>query len=395
MSWKETNVNEERMKFIVAWKQGGWTKSDLCREFGISRVTGDKYIRQYEEYGIEGLKDKSHAPKKQAYTVRKKLVDLIVEFREDHPSWGARKLLPRLRGRYPGIKDWPCITTTNRILKRNGLVKKRKRIPKSVPVFPFSHVIDPNDVWCSDYKGHFTVGNNKRCDPLTISDAYSRFLLECRIVDKTDAYNAKKVFTAVFREYGLPNAIRTDNGVPFASTSIAGLSSLSVWWLKLVIRLERIEPGKPQQNGRHERMHRTLKQETALPPKSSLKAQQKAFDDFKKEFNFERPHEALKYKFPSQLYKHSKKEFPEKIPEVAYPTNMEVYEVGDMGAIGYGYKRIFISSSLRGELIGLEEISERHLRIHFCSVAIGVLDTYTGKLLKYKNPAPTELLDKI
>jgi len=391
MPWKETCVDEERMRFIVALKQGGWTMTDLCAEFGISRKTGYKYLDRYSAGGIKGLKDQSRAPKNQPRAVREKLVELILEARREHPNWGARKLLAALAGRYPQIQDWPHPNTFGRILKRNGMIKKRKRRRKKVQLFPLSHVLDPNDVWCVDYKGHFTVGNGKRCDPLTISDAYSRFLLDCKAVPKTDTKSAQEVFTAVFKEYGLPNAIRSDNGSPFASSqSLAGLSRLSVWWLKLGIQLERIEPGKPYQNGRHERMHWTLKQETALPPRSSLELQQLAFENFKREYNYERPHEALKNRTPSQLYKPSNRSFPDKI-EVAYPTNMETYVVSDEGTIRYGTLRVFLSSALRNEPVGIEEISERHRRIHFASATIGVLDAFTGNLLQYKNPAPIDM----
>jgi len=277
MPWKETKVIEERMKFIVAWKEGHWNISDLCREFGISRVTGYKYIQQYEKYGLDGLKNKSTAPRSHPAAVEEKFVRLILEAREKHASWGAEKILASLMGRYPRMKNWPSVSSAGRILKRNGKIKKRKRIKKSVYANPMSHVIEPNDVWCADFKGHFTVGDGMRCNPLTISDAYSRYLLDCKIVEKMDSINAQKVFKTNFREFGMPEAIRTDNGSPFASRGLGGLTPLSVWWLKLGINLERIEPGKPQQNGRHERMHRTLKQETALPPRSSLQAQQRAF----------------------------------------------------------------------------------------------------------------------
>jgi transposase InsO family protein len=388
MPWKETNVYEERMNFIVEWKKGDWTITDLCREFGISRVTGYKYIKQYEKYGIDGLKDKSKAPKNQPNAVSEKIIRLIIERRKRHKTWGARKILASLKRKYYGVKKWPCPATIGRILKKNGLIKYRKRNKKAVRTIPLSHVNGPNDVWCADFKGHFTVGNNKRCDPLTITDAYSRFLLGCHIVKKTDTLNTKKVFTAIFREFGMPDAIRTDNGSPFASKSIAGLSQLSVWWMKLGIHIERIEPGKPQQNGRHERMHKTLKECTALPPRSSLESQQKAFDCFRYEYNFDRPHEALENNSPAHIYKSSNKVFPEKINKVEYPTNMIVEKVCEMGTIRYEVHRIFISSSLIGELLGLEHIDDRHLRIHFCSSAIGILDGFTGKVLQYKNPVP-------
>ena len=386
MPWKELTVEEERMKFVVAWKSGGWSISDLCREFGISRKTGYKYIQRYKESGLDGLRDQSRAPKIQAFAVNDRIIEVIVNQRKKHPTWGAKKLLASLTVKFPSINNWPSETTVLRILHRNKLVPTKRRYKKPVPVYPFSHVLGPNDVWSADYKGHFTVGNGQRCDPLTVTDAYSRFLLGCRIVSKLDTLNAQKVFIRLFREYGMPLAIRTDNGSPFASNSIAGLSRLSVWWLKLGINLERIEPGKPQQNGRHERMHRTLKQETALPPRSSLEDQQRAFNAFKKEYNNFRPHEALKNKTPSNYYQKSERIYPEKIIEPAYSTNIDVYKVNDLGFINHAEFRVFLSSALVDELIGIEEFSERHARIHFYRSVLGILDLYTGKVLQFKNP---------
>lgn len=377
---------EERMKFIVAWKTGGWSMTDLCREFGISRKTGYKYVEKYRHGGIDGLKDLAKTPHSHPKAVPKKIIEIVVKARRGHPTWGPKKLLVWLKGKFPAVTDWPSVNTVGRIIDRQGLVKKRKRNKKAVPVLPMSHVTGPNDVWCADYKGHFTVGNGKRCTPLTISDAFSRFLVDCSIVPTTDTKSGKREFTRAFREFGMPYAIRTDNGTPFAANSLAGLSRLSVWWLKLGIDLERIEPCKPQQNGRHERMHRTLKESTALPPRSSLQAQQKAFDAFKQEYNFERPHEALRFRLPADLYEPSPRPFPKRLPEVGYSTNMEVQKVNDIGNIMCGGRLLFLTGALRGEVVGLEETSERYTRIHFCSAALGVFDHYTRKFLGYSNP---------
>ena len=397
MPWKESNVQEERIKFVAAWKQGGWTMTDLCNEFGISRKTGYKYLERYNDEGVDGLKCKSRARKFHPNATRPELVELIIEMRKEHPSWGPRKLLARLRGRYPRIPldDWPCNSTVSEILKRNGYVRKvRKRRRAPPTLFPFSHVGNPNDLWCTDFKGRFTVGSGQRCDPLTITDAHTRYLLECKAVKKTNTENVQKVFENIFREYGLPRAIRSDNGSPFAATSLGGLSRLSVWWLKLGITLERIEPGKPQQNGRHERMHLTLKKETALPPMSSLNRQQKEFDRFREEYNTERPHEALSYRAPADIYKRSPRKFPGKRLEMHYPTHMETETVSDEGTIRYGVHRIFLTSALRGERIGLEEIDERHRRVNFAHAALGLIDVYTGKLLKYDSPKYIRVVDQ-
>lgn len=390
MAWKETNVFEERMKFVVAWKRGGWSLTDLCREFNISRVTGYKYLEQYELFGLDGLKDKSRRPKRHPKTTRKKILELVLQERKEHPRWGARKLLASLRARFHMIKHWPHPSTVGRILKNHGMIKEpKRRIQRQSIEQPFSHALGPNDIWCADFKGHFTVGNGERCTPLTVTDAYSRFLLCCEIVPKADTANVINEFTKLFIKYGMPIAIRTDNGTPFASNALAGLSKLSVWWLKLGIKLERIEPGKPQQNGRHERMHKTLKEETALPPRSSLEAQQKAFRDFQKEFNYVRPHEGIKNEFPANHYKKSKRKFPKRLVKAAYPTNISVGDVNDLGNLYYEGHRIFLSSALAEEQVGLEEISDRHVKIHFYGVSLGVIDLYTGKLLHFKNPMPS------
>lgn len=388
MPWKEVSVLEERLKFVIAYKSGDWTLTQLCNEFGISRTTGYKYLQRYEEAGLDGLRDISHATIRQPNKTPEKMVQLILGMRDRYPTWGPKKLLERLKGRYPAIHEWPATSTIGEILKREGKIKSRRRRRKNpARIYPLSDVHNPNEVWCADFKGHFTVGNGKRCDPLTITDAHSRFLLECTGVPKTDTENVLKAFTAVFREFGLPEAIRTDNGAPFASTqSLAGLSRLSVWWLKLGIRLERIKPGNPQENGRHERMHRTLKQETALPARSSLEAQQKAFDTFREIYNFERPHESLSMRCPGQVYIRSSREFPERLCDMEYSTNIEPCRVSDQGNIRYGMHRVFLSSALRNEVIGLEEISDQHRRIYYGSAILGILDSHTGNVLQYRNP---------
>ncbi len=385
MPWKETNVIEERMKFIASIKNGEWAFADVCRDFGISRKTGYKYLKNYKTEGIEGLKEKPRARKTQSNATNENTVRLIVEMRELHPSWGPKKLLWSLQAKYHRQKKWPSKTTIGNILKKKGLVKiKRKRQRTPTTLFPFSDVHLPNDVWCVDFKGHFTVGNGKRCDPLTITDAHSRFLLACEILDKANTEQTKRIFERVFKEYGLPSAIKSDNGSPFASRAIGGLSELSVWWLKLGIRPERIEPGKPQQNGRHERMHRTLKQETALPPRSSLEEQQCAFDHFRYEFNHERPHEALGFETPSKLYIPSVREFPSKLVEMAYPTHMTEDRVHESGFAQYEAHRIYLGNPLIGEVIGFEEVTDRFCKIYFASAIIGILDLYTSKVLKYQ-----------
>lgn len=259
--------------------------------------------------------------------------DAIVDARGKHPYWGPLKLHAWLERTAPEIQ-WPAPSTMGEILRRHGLAVPQKKRPKAAPnTEPLKHAAGPNLVWCADFKGWFRCQDGSRCDPLTISDAYSRFLLRCQAAKHPDLWYTKPLFEATFREYGLPARIRIDNGSPFASVGIGGLSELSVWWIKLGIRPERIEPGKPSQNGRHERMHRTLKQETAQPPRSNLREQQRAFDDFRQEYNYQRPHEALQGKTPAECYQASSRPYHGRIRELAYPADFEVRQVSDGGQI--------------------------------------------------------------
>src|SRR5437660_2764349 len=300
MGWKETCGMEERFRLIEEWKKEEWSFAELCRRYGVSAKTGYKCVKRYEAEGIEGLRERSRAPHGHSHEVLKEVAEAVVEARRQRPHWGPVKLRKRLSEEAPEI-SWPAVSTIGEILQRAGLTVARKRRRKASPSeTPLQHADGPNAVWCGDYKGWFRCQDGSRCDPLTISDAFSRFLLRCQAVKAMDTANAQGVFEAAFREYGLPAAIRTDNGEPFASVGLGGLSALSVWWMKLGIRVERIQPGKPQQNGRHERMHRTLKQATAQPPARNLRWQQQAFDEFRQEYNYERPHEALELKKPAE-----------------------------------------------------------------------------------------------
>jgi transposase InsO family protein len=297
MPWKETHVEEERMRFIVSCldQESDWPMSEVCRAFGISRKTGYKWLERYDSFGLEGLKDHSRAPKTQPHGVSAAMVERVLKLRRRHRFWGPRKLVAWLRREEPAIA-WPAPSTTGEILKRHGLVRSRRRRRRAVPQggTGLCQPAAANDQWSADFKGWFRTGDGQRCDPLTIADGFSRFLLRCRVVEQPDDEHSRPVFRSTFREYGLPLALRTDNGPPFASTqALGGLTRLSVWWVKLGITLERIEPGHPQQNGRHERMHETLKQETAWPPRPNGRAQQRAFNDFWYVYNFERPHAAL------------------------------------------------------------------------------------------------------
>ena len=382
MGWKETCVMEERMKFISCYLEGGESVSALCRLFGISRKTGYKLLKRYKVYGMDGLKDRSRAPHNHPNETSSELIRMLLHLRQAHLTWGPRKLLAWIRPRHPRLA-LPAISTAGDILKRHGMVKSRKRKRRCSPYTePFIDCKSSNHVWCADFKGWFRTGDGKRCDPLTISDAYSRYLLRCRGLAETRFESVKPVFEAVFREYGLPIAIRTDNGPPFASLAVGGLSRLSVWFIKLGIRPERIEPGHPEQNGRHERMHRTLKQETAKPPRATFAAQQRAFVRFRQIYNHERPHEALNDKTPAEIYRPSKSSYPKKLSEMEYPAHMKVRRIRSTGEFRWKGELIYLSEALIGELIGLEQISDRYWQVKFGHVNLAVVDDWAGKLTR-------------
>jgi transposase InsO family protein len=289
---------EERFRFVQEYKTEDWNFAELCRRYEVSRKTGYKWLQRYEEEGLEALKDQCRAAKHHPNEVLKAVAEEVLEMRRRHPHWGPTKLRARLQRESPEIV-WPAASTIGEMLKRAGLTvpRKFKRVtPASLS--PLRHAAGANQVWCTDFKGWFRCGDGVRCDPLTLTDAYSRYLLRSQAMEGMHERLVRGVMEAAFRENGLPDAIRSDNGEPFASPGIGGLSTLSVWWIKLGIRPERIQRGKPQQNGRHERMHRTLKQATAQPPAANMRAQQQAFDRFRQEYNWERPHAALQMKNP-------------------------------------------------------------------------------------------------
>ena len=297
MPWKGVTVSEQRRRFVEDFKLSYYTVTELADRFGVSRKTAYKWIRRYEQHGERGFHELSRRPHHSPRQTDPEIVEQLVTLREKHPRWGARKLLALMRHKDSG-RRLPAESTVSRILAREGLVKPRRRHRRAHPGCPKTVPTAPNDIWAADYKGQFRLKNGKYCFPLTVSDLSSRYLLGC---DAHPAISLEKTFThfkALFATYGLPQRIRTDNGVPFASNALARLSQLSVWFVKLGIYPELIEPGKPHQNGVHERMHRTLKQEATIPPASSLRAQQRKLDRFRVEFNRERPHEALAMQRP-------------------------------------------------------------------------------------------------
>lgn len=377
MPWKETCHVSERLSFMKRLEQGE-RMTDVCREFGVSRKTGYKLWARYQRLGAVGLFDETRRPERSPQRVTDEVEALVVQARQAHPTWGPRKLRAWMTGQYPSVR-LPAPSTLGDVLKRNGLVaSRRKRRKTPLHDAPLESALQANDLWCADFKGQFRLGNRNYCYPLTITDQFSRYLLTCEGLESTEGEPARKVFELTFREFGLPGALRTDNGVPFASRGLAGLSRLSVWWLRLGIIPERIEPAHPEQNGRHERMHLTLKNETTRPPAHSLLQQQERFDRFVKEYNHDRPHEALGQRPPTAVYTSSTRPFPNRLPEPEYPLHDDVLTVSKTGHLRLGGRRrdpqFFLASALRGQRVGVREIADGVWLISFMSLDLGHFD---------------------
>lgn len=378
MPWKETNGMNERVKFIALYLEAGEPFSCLCERFGVSRKTGYKWVDRYESDGVAGLEEHSRAPLSHPQAVGDEVVEKILRVRKKHPRWGPRKLRVLLQRHHPQLA-LPVASTIGEILRRNGLNRKRRRIRRSSPYGDRLGQYDsPNAVWCADFKGHFPVAG-ERCHPLTVSDGCSRYLLACRALRHPLFRPTQKVFESVFLEFGLPEAIRTDNGAPFSTLAPGGLSRLSIWWIRLGIRPERILPGRPDQNGRHERMHSTLKSETAKPPRSSFRAQQRAFDHFRKEYNEVRPHEALGLDVPTSCYRHSLRPYPHQLPPISYPEHFRVAETYPNGVISFERTQWYISGCLISERVGLEEVGDDRWKVYFGPIALGILDVRNAR----------------
>ena len=374
MAWKETCAVEERFRFIEEYRSEEWQFTELCRRYGVSRKTGYKWIERYQAAGWEGLRDRSRAPARHPNEVTREVAEAVLDMRCQHPHWGPAKLRARLQREAPEIR-WPAESTIGEMLKRAGLAVPQKRRRKATPSqSPLRQTEAANQVWCADFKGWFRCGDGKRCDPFTITDHYSRFLLRCQAMETMQEEPVRAIMEAAFREYGMPEAIRTDNGEPFASVGLSGLSRLSVWWIKLGIRLERIPLGKPQHNGRHERMHRSLKQATANPPGVNLRAQQRSFDAFRQEYNWQRPHEALEMKTPSEFYEESGRDYPRYLLEPDYSDDWEIRRVRKCGRIRWCNTPIFVSKVLSHEPIGFEPIADGQWRLWFFDYPLGIFD---------------------
>jgi putative transposase len=374
----------ERNGLIKDYLSGENSVSELARQYGVSRKTVHKWINRFKERGAVGLNELSRSPHHHPNALSQQMELRILEWKAKKPLWGA----PKIHAKLWDLPDCPSETTVSNVLARWGLSRKVRRRPGSaVPSQqPMGHCEEANQVWCADFKGHFRTADGQRCDPLTITDAYSRFLLRCQALGGFTGYLAvKPLFIATFREFGLPEALRTDNGPPFASIGLGGLSALSVWLIRLGIRLERIQPAHPEQNGRHERMHRTLKEATAKPPRSNLKAQQQAFDAFRNEYNHERPHEALGQKTPASFYVPCVRDYPERLPQQrGYPKDWPTRMVRKAGAMKWNGRDIQINVALAGQEIGLEPVEDGRWIVHFELLRLGIFDEREGRVLREK-----------
>jgi putative transposase len=373
MPWRQTLPMDQKTQFIADYLRKTLSITELCELYGVSRKTGYKWIERYLTSGPSGLEDRSRKPCSSPHQTPQHVIDAFIELRCRHPSWGAKKLLSILQKRHP---SWalPGRSTVCDILRRHGLVpKKRHQRHIGHPGKPTTLIAAPNEVWSADFKGQFKTGDGLYCYPLTVADGYSRFLLSCQALSSTRVAEAKPAFTRLFKEFGLPKRIRTDNGVPFATNTLGRLSQLSAWWVRLGILPEFIEPGKPQQNGRHERMHRTLKAETTRPPARTRRAQQHRFDRFRQEFNLERPHEALDMQTPASRYEPSPRQMPHKLPPLEYPDRFEVRYVSANGGIRWNRQWVNVSITCAGEYIGLEEIDDGVWNAYFGPLKLGRL----------------------
>jgi transposase InsO family protein len=375
---------EEKLRFVFEYQRDEQTMTELCSRFGICRDTGYVWLRRFRLHGVKGLVELSRAAERHPNQTTAELERSVLELRQAHMTWGPRKL-KRVLERDQAGRPWPAASTMGEIVKRAGLVVPRKRRRRTEPYTqPLAHASESNLVWCADFKGWFRSGDGSRVDPLTITDAWSRYLLRCQAVEKTDTERVRAVFEAAFRQYGMPEAIRTDNGAPFASSAVGGLSRLAVWWTRLGIGHERIQAGHPEQNGRHERMHRTLKQD--VPTAQDWRSQQRELDRFLHDFNQVRPHEALDMQTPSSVYEPSPRPFPNKIPELEYPNGMEVRTVKSHGHFRWKKTDIFLTEVLWGEPIGLMPLGDGLFNIYFADRPLVGFDSKRDKLIPLTNP---------
>jgi putative transposase len=374
MPWLEATPMEQRERFIRDQQNGLYTMTELCDRHNISRKTGYKWLDRFDAGGRAALSDRSRAPHRCPHRISSDVAELICTARRQHPSWGPAKLLQWLAPRHAGV-ELPAISTAGDLLARLGLVKKRRRRrPCQHPGVVPATTVHPNDLWTADFKGHFRTRDGLYCYPLTVADQHTRFLMACHGLLSTKGQGVRPVFDRLFREYGLPRAIRTDNGVPFATTGLHGLSQLNVWWMRLGIQHQRILPGQPQQNGAHERMHKTLKADAIRPPRATLIAQQRAFNDFRRQYNEERPHQHLGGRTPAAFYRPSPRPYDPRLLPIEYPGHFLVKRITNAGTFRFKKRLLFIAHALAPHTIGLEEVDDGIWSIYFCRVLIARLD---------------------
>ena len=368
---------EEKLRFVYEYERVEESMKALCNRFEISRETGYVWLRRFRQLGVEGLVELNRAPQRHPNQTAAAIEEAVLDFRQAHMTWGPRKLKRILERDQPG-RGWPATSTVGEIVKRAGLVVARKKRRRTEPYTqPLQHAVESNRVWCADFKGWFRSGDGTRIDPLTITDACSRYLLRSQAVEKTDTERVRAIFEAAFREFGLPWWIRTDNGPPFASSAVSGLSRLAVWWIKLGIQPERIEAGHPEQNGRHERMHRTLKLD--LRPAQDWRGQQLELDRFRHDYNHVRPHESLDMQTPASVYEPSPRPYPERLPEIEYPETMLARTVKSHGHFRWKRHDVFLSEVLWGERVGLLPFDDGCYTVYFAHVPVALFEERTGK----------------
>jgi putative transposase len=390
MPWKECHIMDERLRFVARLLEGE-KMAPLCAAFGISRKTGYKIFDRYKDCGLEALTDRSRRPYRQANRLPAPIEATIVRLKREYPGWGAPKIREKLRQQFMA-PHLPAISTVHAVLDRHGLVKHRRRRRHSAAPTTLSRPTDPNALWCADYKGEFMLGNRRYCYPLTITDFASRYLLTCEALLTTQEQFAFTVFERTFKEFGLPERIRTDNGVPFASASaLYRLSKLSVWWLRLGIQIERIQPGHPQQNGRHERMHLTLKKEATKPAAANVLQQQARFDAFVGRYNHDRPHQALGMKVPGDVYAPSSRAY-RGLEELTYPFHDATITVTHCGRICFKGHKVNLSHVFAGQNVGVTQVGERIWLVTFMQYDLGYFDDETCRLEPIENPFGPKVL---
>jgi putative transposase len=390
MPWKECNIVEERLRFI-ARRLDGEPMASLCREFGISRKTGHKIFNRYKDCGLDGLTDRSRRPYRHANQLPMQIEKLIVNLKQEYPHWGAVKIRARLQKRYPDLKC-PATSTVHAVLDRHDLVRRKRRRRHKAQGTALAHVTEPNQLWCADYKGEFMLADRRYCYPLTISDYASRYLITCDGLASTKETYAFSVFERAFKDFGLPGTIRTDNGVPFASpNALYGLSRLSVWWLRLGINIERIRPGHPEQNGRHERIHLTLKNEATRPASENFLQQQARFDEFLDYYNAERPHQAINLRVPADLYKKSPRPY-QGLGDLDYPAHDFTATVTRCGRICYKNRKINLSVVFAGQNVGVKQVDNHIWLVSFMQYDLGYFDHQSCRIEPINNPFAAKVL---